>query len=297
MKAKLHLLALKPGRRRGARRHTPLKILLILPWMASAPAQTALWFSPAMGVEPEPGSALLLEPMPGPSTNSNLGSGPHAGFGLTPLAMSSPEVPAQPTSPETSTAPASDISLHPGPEGIWQNGMGQGFRSTTHTFSVEAGVGLGMAAFGSTQAHDLALTSLSYGHMWGPVLGKDHWYRGNFEWRMEVFGGMQYHPNVNTDGWLIGLTPHLRYNFATGTSWIPFVDAGAGVTATGIAHPDLGGTFEFNEQVGLGAHWFVRDNLALTGEVNYMHMSCAGINKPNHGLNDVIGMIGLTWFF
>jgi hypothetical protein len=28
-----------------------------------------------------------------------------------------------------------------------------------------------------------------------------------------------------------------------------------------------------------------------------MHMSCAGIDNPNHGLNDIIGMIGLTWFF
>ena len=74
---------------------------------------------------------------------------------------------------------------------IWQDGVGEGFRSTEQTFSVEAGVGLGMAAFGSTQAHDLALTSLSYGHMWGPVLGKDHWYRGNFEYRIELFGGAQ----------------------------------------------------------------------------------------------------------
>ena len=215
MKSKLHVLALKPGRRPGARRHTPLKMfLLILPWMASAPAQNALWFSPEMVVEPEPGSAPLLEPMPGPSTNSNLGSSPHAGFGLTPLAMSSPKATAQPTSPSTDA----DTILHPDPESIWQDGVGQGFRSTTHTFSVEAGVGLGMASFGSRQAHDLALTSLSYGHMLGPVLGEGHWYRGNFEWRVEVFGGMQYHPNVNTDGWLIGLTPHLRYNFATGTS-------------------------------------------------------------------------------
>jgi hypothetical protein len=133
--------------------------------------------------------------------------------------------------------------------------------------------------------------------MLGPVLGEGHWYRGNFEWRVEVFGGMQYHPNVNTDGWLIGLTPHLRYNFATGTRWIPFLDAGAGVTATGIAHPDLGGTFEFNLQPAIGMQWFVRDNLALTGEVKYMHLSCAGIDKPNLGVNEVIGMIGLTWFF
>ena len=56
---------------------------------------------------------------------------------------------------------------------IWQNGVGEGFRSTAQTFGVEAGVGVGMTAFGSTQAHDLALMSLSYGHMWGPVLAKD----------------------------------------------------------------------------------------------------------------------------
>ncbi len=35
----------------------------------------------------------------------------------------------------------------------------------------------------------------------------------------------------------------------------------------------------------------------LTGEVKYLHMSCGGIDKPNRGLNDIIGMIGLTWFF
>jgi len=177
---------------------------------------------------------------------------------------------------------------------IWEDGVGQGFRSTVHTLSVEAGVGVGMASFGSTQAHDLALASLSYGHMLGPVLGKDHWYRGNFEYRIELFGGAQYSPSTE---WLVGLTPHLRYNFATGTRWIPFLDGGAGVTATGISHPDLGGTFEFNLQAGGGMHWFVRHNLALTGEVKYTHMSCAGIDKPNLGLNDILAYIGLTWFF
>jgi len=204
---------------------------------------------------------------------------------------------AQPTSPFTNDVSMTQPALQAVSESIWEHGVGEGFRPTVHTLSVEAGVGLGMAAFGSRQAHDLALGSLSYGHMLGPVHGESHWYRGNFEWRVELFGGMQYHPDVGTDGWLIGLTPHLRYNFATGTRWIPFIDGGAGVTATGISHPDLGGTFEFNLQAGVGVHWFVRDNLALTGEVKYMHLSCAGIDKPNLGVNDVIGMIGLTWFF
>jgi hypothetical protein len=130
--------------------------------------------------------------------------------------------------------------------------------------------------------------------MLGHVKGEGHWYRGNFEGRLELFGGGQYSPSSE---WVIGLTPHLRYNFATGTRWIPFLDGGAGVTATGIGHPDLGGTFEFNLQATAGVHWFVRDNLALTGDVRYMHMSCAGIDDPNHGVNNIAFMIGMTWFF
>jgi hypothetical protein len=180
------------------------------------------------------------------------------------------------------------------PTGIWQAGVGEGFRSSVETFSTEAGVAVGMAAFGSRQAHDLALTSLSYGHMWGPMLGEGHWYRGNFELRIELLGGAQYSPSSD---WLVGLTPHLRYHFATGTRWIPFVDGGAGVTAMGIGPPDVSGTFEFNLQAGAGVHWFLRDNLALTGEVRYIHFSCAGTHQPNLGINNVAAMIGLTWFF
>ena len=95
----------------------------------------------------------------------------------------------------------------------------------------------------------------------------------------------------------MGLTPHLRYNLATGTRWVPFADLGAGVTASGIGPPDQSGTFEFNLQANVGTHWFVRDNLALTFEVGYLHMSCAGLHDPNLGVNTVKGMIGLTWFF
>jgi len=199
-----------------------------------------------------------------------------------------------PQPPIENPTAGSELNLEAPATGIWQGGVGERFRSTVETFSVEAGVALGMAAFGSSQAHDLALLSLSYGHMLGHVKGEGHWYRGNFEGRLELFGGGQYSPSSE---WVIGLTPHLRYNFATGTRWIPFLDGGAGVTATGIGHPDLGGTFEFNLQATAGVHWFFRDNLVLTGDVRYMHMSCAGIDRPNQGVNNVVFMIGVTWFY
>ena len=178
--------------------------------------------------------------------------------------------------------------------GIWLSAVGEGFRPGAQSCSVQMGAMAGLAAFGSEQAHDLALTSVSYGRFWGPVHGADHWYRGNLETRLELFGGAQFSPGR---AWLVGLTPHLRYIFATGTRWLPFVDGGLGVTATSIGPPDLSDVFEFNLQGGGGCHWFLRDDLALTFEARYLHVSCAGISRPNQGVNGVMGMLGLTWFF
>jgi len=199
----------------------------------------------------------------------------------------------QPPSP-TATASLSMVNLETNKATIWESGVGEGFHHGVQSFSVNAGATYGIAAFGSVQAHDLAMVSFTYGHMLSHVLAEDHWYRGNFEFRLELFTGAQFSPETD---WFVGLTPHLRYNLATGTRFIPFADVGAGVTATGIGPPDLSGTFEFNLQGGGGIHWFLKDNLALTLEARYVHWSCAGITKPNVGLNGVTGMLGVTFFF
>ena len=180
---------------------------------------------------------------------------------------------------------------------IWQDGVGNGFVRGAKDFSVEAGATRGVVMFGGREEHDLALLSLTYGQILGRVIGEDHWYRGNFEGRLEVLSGMQFHPDQGKGGWLVGLTPHVRYDFATGSRWVPFFDLGAGVTATGISRPDLSGIFEFNLQATIGAHYFLRDNLALTGDVRYLHVSCGGIHSPNLGLNAATFMVGMTWLF
>jgi len=204
------------------------------------------------------------------------------------------KIQAQQTSPSTNGLSEPQLSLERAPETIWEHGVGEGFRSSTQSISVSAGATYGIAAFGSLEAHDLALISLTYGHMLTHTLGEGHWYRGNLEFRLELFTGAQFSPSTE---WLVGLTPHLRYDFATGTRWIPFVDVGAGVTATGIGPPDLSGTFEFNLQAGTGIEWFLKDNMALTLEARYVHWSCAGIHQPNLGLNGVTGMLGIAFFF
>jgi len=162
------------------------------------------------------------------------------------------------------------------------------------SFTLSAGANYGIEALGGKEQHHLALISLTYGHMLGHTLGEGHWYRGNPEFRLELFGGAQFSPTSDS---LIGLTPHLRYNFATGTVWVPFFDLGAGVTATSIGPPDLSGTFEFNLQAATGVQWFVKENMSLNLEMGYLHVSCGGIHDPNLGLNGVTGKLGLTFFF
>ena len=187
--------------------------------------------------------------------------------------------------------PAQDLKQAPS---IWDEGFGQGFRSGTESVNMSLGVNYGVPMLGGRESHHLALTSVSYSRMAGRVRNKRHWYRGNWEIRAEIFGGAEFSPEKE---WVVGLTPHLRYNFATGTRWMPFIDIGAGVTATSIGPPDLGGIFEFNLQGCVGTHWFFQENMALTFEGRYLHLSCAGISDPNLGLNGAAGFVGLSFFW
>jgi lipid A 3-O-deacylase len=181
------------------------------------------------------------------------------------------------------------------PTSIWEDdSLGAGFHSGLHEVGAGIGGGFGMTVFGSSYARDILLSQLKYGWMLGGPVAKDHWYRGNWELVQELFGGVQLHPDSR---YLFGETTVLRYNFATGTRWIPFVDAGMGLAATDIGRPDLGSTFEFNLQVGPGIRWFWSKNKALTCEYRLVHVSNAAIRDPDHGINGSVFYLGVTWLF
>jgi hypothetical protein len=196
--------------------------------------------------------------------------------------------------PPPDSTPGEGPAQEPAPDLIWQGAVGEGFSPHAQSLSLEAGASQGLAAFGTIQHHDLALVSLSYGHIVGRVRGRGHWYSGNWELRGELFGGSEFSPARE---WVVGLTPHLRYDFATGTRWVPFLDIGAGVSGTGIGKPDLSIPFEFNLQGGLGVHWFLKNQVALTFEARLLHLSCAQISTPNLGVNTMLVTVGLSRFF
>jgi len=200
------------------------------------------------------------------------------------------------------TAPFSDSDLpgkrqntvFPLKPDIWRSGVGEGFRAGTQVVGLNAGATYGLLIFGGEERHHLALVSVSYGQMIGDVKGAGKWYHGNWEFRAELFGGAQYNSEIRG---LAGVTQHIRYHFATGTRFVPYVDIGAGLSVTEIREPDLGGAFQFNEQAIIGVNYFLKDNLSINIATQYLHVSSASIYMPNNGVNTVGCFLGVQWFF
>jgi opacity protein-like surface antigen len=177
---------------------------------------------------------------------------------------------------------------------IWVDGIGSGFRKGLYQVGSTIGAGFGTKVFGTTQKHDLASASMNVGWVFTDVIAADKWYRGNLELLVELFAGGQFNPYGR---YFVGLTPFIRYNFATGSRWMPFVEFGAGVSATNIEGPDLTGTFQFNLQPGAGLNYFISKRTALTVQYRWLHFSNARIALPNHGTNTQMFEVGVSWFF
>jgi lipid A 3-O-deacylase len=201
------------------------------------------------------------------------------------VALSATAQDSTPLSPEVRIEAPTSLPVLSLPSGFLPPDWNMGFT---------LGNGFGIHSMGSKEEHDLATASL---HV-GKILASDEMVSGfslaHLELAGEFWTGAQYKPN---NAYVIGLTPLLRYHIRPAARWEPFIDAGAGVTATDIGTPDLSTTFEFNLQAGVGFHWRFRDNLAFTFESRFLHLSNSGIERPNLGVNAIVLSGGLAWFF
>jgi hypothetical protein len=200
-----------------------------------------------------------------------------------------------PVQAQTTNAPPLTNAIKSPSLGIWEDDViGHGFRRGVQETGFLLGTGVSAPYVGDRTSHDLALAQIYYGWMLGSVRASDKWYRGNWEIMEDLVAGGQYFPARH---YVAGEATFLRYNFATGTRWMPFLDGGVGILGTDIGHPDLGTIFEFDEQIGPGINYFWRKNSALSFEYRFTHISNAGIKPPNQGVNEHMFYVGLTWYF
>jgi lipid A 3-O-deacylase len=119
--------------------------------------------------------------------------------------------------------------------------------------------------------------------------------RGSLEVIFEPTFLVTTNPETEVGG---GASLLFRYNFVTGTRWVPFFEVGVGILDVDLNVPrDLNSQFNFTILGGPGINYFVTDNLAILGQVGLHHISNAGRRSPNVGVNSVMGLLGVSYYF
>jgi opacity protein-like surface antigen len=93
----------------------------------------------------------------------------------------------------------------------------------------------------------------------------------------------------------------LRYDFATGSRLIPFLEAGAGILLSTPQSTDRSSQFRasqfnFTLQVAPGLRYFITKQAALSLEYRFHHISDANTTEHNPGLNSDFVLLGLSIF-
>lgn len=120
-------------------------------------------------------------------------------------------------------------------------------------------------------------------------------FRGNLEVVGEGFGSGIF---MGPGSYIAGMTIWTRYNFVRpGWRWVPYAQAGAGLTSTDIDRGIVGQPFNFNLNLGAGVRWFIRPRWALNLEYRYQHISNANTGKRNLGINAQGPILGVSYLF
>jgi len=146
---------------------------------------------------------------------------------------------------------------------------------------------------------DYALASVREGWMLGDV--RSGFFFGNEEFLLDAFAG-QILQGPGTV--MVGATLILRHNFLTRADalFVPYYQMGVGGLYSDAANADrvqfgIGTTFEFNLQATLGARWRVNRSWSIHTEFGYRHISNAGLDSRNGGVDAVGGFIGCGRMF
>ncbi len=141
---------------------------------------------------------------------------------------------------------------------------------------------------------DYTLTEIQLGYMLTDTSGPGFW-RGNFETAVSAFGGGIFEGNGN---YVAGATLWLRYNFIPrGSRFVPFAQAGAGLTETDLDRRIEGQNFNFNLNLGAGVRYFLNPNWSLALEYRYQHISNANLSPRNEGVNADGPVLSVSYFF
>jgi lipid A 3-O-deacylase len=119
--------------------------------------------------------------------------------------------------------------------------------------------------------------------------------RGNVEFIAEPT--LIYLDASSNSATVIGLAALLRWVFAASPRLRPYIEAGGGVLGGHVELQQANCDVNFIIEGGGGAMLFMSERVALTLGARYHHLSNADRCSKNQGLNSVIGIVGVSYFF
>jgi Lipid A 3-O-deacylase (PagL) len=136
------------------------------------------------------------------------------------------------------------------------------------------------------------------GFRYGWVLTEPHgpgFLRGRFEYAVDAVPAFVVFQPTNT-AYGAAVNPFaLIWNFDTHGRFVPYLDLGGGVLFTNTQVPAGTSRINFTTAGAVGVH-ILAGKLNWTADVRFMHISNAGLETPNPGINTVQLRLGVGWF-
>ena len=141
-----------------------------------------------------------------------------------------------------------------------------------------------------------ARTSIRLGWMLNDPGAKKSLFRGNWEAVFELSSSAIF---KGSGDYIMGIAALLRYNFLQSDSQlVPYIQGGAGIAYTdAYYYPAIGQGFNFTPQASMGLRYLVNRFLSIDAEAMFHHISNAGLDSRNKGVNSFGGYVGITYYF
>jgi opacity protein-like surface antigen len=101
-------------------------------------------------------------------------------------------------------------------------------------------------------------------------------------------------PDTNGEA---GCSLLLKYSDRVTSRIAPYIEGGVGMIYTTQHTHEQGTQCNFLCQGGAGLQFFIHEKLALIGGYRYRHMSNAGIDDDNEGVDHHFVLLGVSCFF
>jgi Lipid A 3-O-deacylase (PagL) len=173
------------------------------------------------------------------------------------------------------------------------------FQAGTKEVEVLTGAAVALTWGGIRETYNYAEGQLRLGWMLNTPSDAPGFFRGNFELLASTSGAYIYNGPGTKFGTLDVL---LRYNFVQPNAMlVPYYQSGVGVFVSDIANDktqsEIGSTVEIDVQSALGLRVMLPGKWSVRGEFIYQHVSNAGLEGRNIGINAIGGLFGLSHSF